>query len=275
MADVSKTMVVTGVNTGIGRATAVELCRRGHRVIGVVRDLARGADVLAEMKQASPTGLGELVQMDLSHQASIREGAAKLLELAPRLDVLINNAGVFAQQRQEVDGVELTWAVNVAAPFLLTHLLLDRLKASAPARVVTLSSALHTAGKVNFDDLQMRKGWGRVAYSNTKLAVNLLTLEYARRFAGTGVTFNAVHPGVIASDLARDYPKVAQLFVRAFFGKPEAGAAPSVRLATDPALEKVSGRYFHKLAEKTPSKASLDVDVARKLYDATAALCGV
>src|SRR5918993_383875 len=216
-----KICLITGATSGIGRATAMGLANMGAGVVMVGRDRGRGEAAMADIKEKSANTSVDLMLADVSSQEEIRRLADEFKEAYPRLDVLINNAGVFRSERiTTADRLETTFAVNHLAYFLLTNLLLDRLKAGAPSRIVNVASADHSNAAIDFDDLQGEKGYrGAKAYSQSKLANVLFTYELARRLQGTGVTANCLHPGVIATKLLADYvgvPVAGRALARTF-----------------------------------------------------------
>ena len=267
-----RTCVITGATSGIGRATAVALAGMGATLVLVCRDRQRGVDTLAAIAAQTGRRDASLVLGDLAVQRDVRRIAAELLAGDRPLHVLINNAGVVNLQRTvTTDGIETSFAVNHLAPFLLTNLLLDRLRRSAPARVVTVSSEAHRFGRLDFDDLgnERRYRFMRV-YGQTKLANILFTAELARRTEGTRVTANSLHPGAVATSLGKNNGAWARAIVallRPFFRTPEGGAATSVHLASSPAVDGVTGRYFVDCREKWPSSAAQDAATARRLWD--------
>ena len=274
-----KVCVVTGANSGIGKETALGLVRLGATVVLVCRSQERGAAALAEIKQQSGNDSVSLLVADLSSQRQVRRVAAAYRQQFDRLDVLVNNAALARRHRAVTeDGVELTLAVNHLAPFLLTNLLLDRLKASAPARVVTVSSAAHKDAEINFADLQGVQSYatfGFGAYSQSKLANVLFTYELARRLAGTGVTANCLHPGVVATAIFRDTPLLLRLglaLARPFILGSAQGADTVLYLATAPEVAEVSGRYFEQRKPVQSSPLSYDTEVARRLWEVSEAL---
>jgi NAD(P)-dependent dehydrogenase (short-subunit alcohol dehydrogenase family) len=278
-----KTVVITGGNSGIGLETAVALARAGANVVITARDAERGKQAVADIKGRSGSDTVDLVVFDLGSLASTRAGAAELLDRCPRIDVLVNNAGVVLTERREtVDGFESTFAINHLGPFLLTELLLDRIKASAPARIVNVASTAHRGARtgLDFDDLQATKGYrGMRVYGASKLANIMFTKELARRLAGTGVTVNAVHPGTVRTGYGRDGDsggllKVGLAIGSRFFLSPEKGADTSVYLASSPDVAGVTGEYFIKRKVKKPSAAALDADAARQLWDVSQQLVG-
>jgi NAD(P)-dependent dehydrogenase (short-subunit alcohol dehydrogenase family) len=271
--------VVTGASRGIGRATAEGLAELGATLVLVCRGAADGSDVAAGIIAAGghpPT----VVLCDLSSQASIRAAAAEILGRWPRLHVLVNNAGVLLRTREtSVDGFEMQFAVNHLAYFLLTSLLLDALKADAPSRIVNVSSGAHQGGRIDFGGLQSPRHYDPIrVYAMTKLANILFTHELARRLEGTGVTANAVHPGVIETRLLANYldvPPIEKTIARAFGGKPERGAETSVYLAASPEVAGISGGYFVNQQASPSSPSSYDDAVARKLWDLSERLTGL
>jgi NAD(P)-dependent dehydrogenase (short-subunit alcohol dehydrogenase family) len=273
--------LVTGATSGIGRATALGLAERGATVIVHGRDRARGRDAVAEIERRTGRRDVELLVADLSSQAEVRRLAAELAAKHDRLHVLVNNAGVITPARTTtVDGLETQLAVNHLAPFLLTNLLLDVLKASAPARVVTVSSQVEARGVVDLDDLGLAKRpYDRlVAYNQSKLANILFTKELARRLEGTGVTANCLHPGVIGSNLlvAFEGRSVLTRFLT-YRGRPtpKEGAETTLFVATSPTLADVSGRYFRESAESRPSARAQDMATAARLWEASEKLTGL
>lgn len=275
-----RTVVITGGNSGIGKATALVLARAGARTVVVSRSPDRGRAAVEELRRDSGSERVELVLGDLGSLGSTRDLAGALLAACPELHVLVNNAGVWLTSRQETaDGYEQTFAVNHLAPFLLTNLLLERLAASR-ARVVNVSSAVHHQGRVDFDDLQVqrRSYSGLSAYADSKLMNVLFTRELARRTEGTGVTTNALHPGVVATNFGTGNSRLLDLGLRIvapLIASPERGARTSVYVATAPELEGVSGRYYQRCREKRPSRRALDDATARRLWEASAELAGL
>lgn len=270
-----KIVMVTGATSGIGKITAEELARMGATVIAVGRDPGRSEEAIRDIKAKSGSADVHLLLGDFASQRSIRKLAEDFKARWDKLHVLVNNAGVSPARRTVTeDGLETTFAVNHLGYFLLTNLLLDVLKASAPSRIVNVSSAAHKQGRIDFDDLQGEKGWSMFrAYSTSKLANILFTVELARRLEGTGVTANSLHPGVIpGTSLARDMPKalvkvletIAKIFF--FWTSPEQGARTSIYLASSPDVAGVTGKYFVKSAEARSSKASVDAEAAARLW---------
>jgi NAD(P)-dependent dehydrogenase (short-subunit alcohol dehydrogenase family) len=273
-----KTVLVTGATSGIGLEASIELARRGARVVMVGRDPQRTEAARAAVVAGSGASDAATLLCDFSSQAAIRELAQAFRARHDRLHVLVNNAGgVNKARRLTVDGIEATFAVNHLGYFLLTNLLLDLLVKSAPARVVTVSSVGHRRGTLDFDDLGYEKGYGIMrAYTRSKLANVLFANELARRLAGTGVTSNSLHPGSVATGIWSGAPwwakPIIQLLLRPFFISAARGAATIVRLACDPALADVSGRYFEEGVEMAPAPLALDEPLARRLWDVSAAM---
>lgn len=271
--------IVTGATRGIGRATALGLAELGATLVLVCRRLEDGNEVAAEANAAGAPA-AEVVRADLSSQVSIRAAAADIAARHSRLHVLVNNAGVITRSRQvTVDGLEMQFAVNHLAYFLLTNLLLESLKRGAPSRIVNVSSGSHQGGRIDFDALQSERRYEPIrVYSMTKLANLLFTYELARRLGDSGVTVNAVHPGVIATRLLADYldvPVVGGAIARTFGAKPEKGAETSVYLAASPEVAGVSGGYFVGRHESRSSPASYDEAAARRLWTVSAELTGL
>jgi NAD(P)-dependent dehydrogenase (short-subunit alcohol dehydrogenase family) len=270
--------VVTGANRGIGRATAEGLARIGATVVMVCRRKEEG-DAVAQKIGAKSSPAPDVVAADLSSQASIRKAAAELQRRYPRLHVLINNAGIIPQKREvTVDGLEMQFAVNHLAYFLLTNLLLPQLKAGAPSRIINVSSGAHTHADLDFADLQAERSYHpKAVYSRTKLANVLFTYELARRLRGTGVTVNTLTPGIIATRMLADYmgvsAKAANL--RTFGATPEEGAETSIYLASAPELAEVTGKYFERKQATPSSRKSHDEALARRLWEVSERLTGL
>jgi NAD(P)-dependent dehydrogenase (short-subunit alcohol dehydrogenase family) len=267
-----KTVVITGGTGGIGRATAIGLAALGARVGITGRDRARTEAAAAEIRTAPGNPSVDVFVADLSSQAEVRRLAREVIDAYPRLDVLVNNVGGFwAHRHVTADGLEHTFALNHLAGFLLTNLLLDRLKASAPARVVTVSSGAQAMGRIDFEDLQGTRSYsGQRAYNQSKLANVMFTYELARRLEGTGVTATVLHPGVVNTAFAAEDPssfwRVFLPLVRPLMKTPARGAATSIYLASSPAVEGVTGRYFANSKPKTSNKASYDTSAAGRLW---------
>lgn len=275
-----KTVLVTGGSSGIGRATAEGLAALGARVGIAGRDAGRTRTAASEIAAKSGAEVDAYVA-DMSEQAQVRRLAAEVLDACPRLDVLVNNVGGFwGTRRTTADGLEHTFAVNHLAPFLLTELLLDRLKASAPTRIVTVSSGAQSMGKLAFEDLQGERAYsGQAAYNQSKLANVVFTYELARRLEGTGVTATVLHPGVVRTGFAMEDPsamwKVVLPIIRPMLKSPQQGAVTPIYLASSPAVEGVSGVYFVNRKPAKTSKASYDTEAAARLWQVSSELVGI
>jgi retinol dehydrogenase 14 len=275
------TVLVTGGTGGIGLATATGLAGLGARVGIVGRSAARLQAAEGDVRRSVPAAQVDRFEADLSSQAQVRRLAAEVRKTYPRLDVLVNNVGGYwAHRHVTPDGLEHTFALNHLAPFLLTHELLDLLVASAPARVVTVSSGAQSMGRIDLDDLQGERAYsGQRAYNQSKLANVLFTYELARRLEGTGVTATVLHPGVVRTSFGREdsrrWMRLMLPVVRPFMKTPEQGAETPIHLASSPELAGVSGAYFADGRAKKSSKASYDRDLAFSLWEASSALVGV
>jgi retinol dehydrogenase-12 len=283
-----KTALVTGATSGIGQETAVGLAARGAQVVLVGRDHARAESARKDVAERSGNPHVDVLLADFASLQAVRGLAREFCERYPALHLLVNNAGVVMTQRTlTVDGHETTLAVNHLAPFLLTHLLRERLLAGAPARVVNVASDAHRFVTIgfDFDDPMAERKFGfpsfitglRV-YGFSKLANILFTAELARRTAETGVTTNAVHPGGVATRLGTNtgtLGKVIPFLLRPFFKTPAQGAATSLYVATDPGLAKTSGRYFADSREREPSAGARDLDAARRLWNLSCGWVGI
>ena len=276
-----KTVLVTGGTGGIGRATAEGLARLGARVAVTGRDLARAQAAAAAIAAATANPAVNAFAADLSAQAGVRRLARQVLDACPRLDVLVNNVGGFwARRHLTADGLEYTFALNHLAPFLLTNLLLDRLTACAPARIVTVSSGAQALGKINFGDLQGERAYsGQRAYNQSKLANVMFTYELARRLAGSGVTATVLHPGVTRTAFGTEDPtatmRAMTAIARPFMKTPAQAAATPIYLASSPEAEGVTGRYFANRRPKKSSKLSYDTAAAARLWRVSAGLAGL
>jgi NAD(P)-dependent dehydrogenase (short-subunit alcohol dehydrogenase family) len=280
-----KTVVVTGGNSGIGFETAAALASMGARVLITVRNADKGRAAVASITQRlQGEGKVQLVVFDLADLASVRRGAAEILEQTPRLDVLVNNAGLVLTERAEtVDGYEATFAINHLGPFLLTNLLLDRMTESAPSRIVNVSSTAHSAARkgIPFDDLQSTHGYrGMRVYGQSKLANILFTLELSRRFGDKGITANSLHPGTVRTGYGGDGDARGLLafgikIASPFFLSPAKGARTSVYLASSPEVDGVSGQYFVKCKSRRPRRWAQDPEAARRLWQVSEDLVGL
>ena len=278
-----RTVVVTGASSGIGKATATALAAAGARTVMTARDEKRGMRARDEVREASGSDQVDIVVFDLADLGSVRDGAKALLGACDRIHVLVNNAGLVLSKRTETkDGFEATFATNHLGPFLLTRELTDRLKASAPARVVTVASTAHRSARkgLDFDDLQSERNYaGMRAYAKSKRANILFSNELARRLTGTGVTSNSLHPGTVATGYARDGDASGLLafgvkIIKPFILTPEKGARTSVYLASSPEVASQTGRYFIKCRPREPSSAARDQAAAARLWSISEELVG-
>jgi NAD(P)-dependent dehydrogenase (short-subunit alcohol dehydrogenase family) len=281
MGEQPRVCLVTGATTGIGLATAEGLARAGAHVILGARTRERGE--AARERVAATTGSDrlEVAVADLSVQAEVRRLAEEVAAAHPRLDVLVNNAGMVYSEREETaDGIERTWALNHLAPFLLTNLLTDLLVASAPARVVTVSSNAHSGASLDLDDPQFVRRTYRsfTAYGQSKLANILFTIELARRLEGRGVTANCLHPGFVRSEFGtrtHGWIRLGIAIARPFAITTEQGARTSIYLATSPEVADVTGRYFVDCKPATPRPQAMDQEMASRLWDASEQMTGL
>lgn len=276
-----RTCIVTGATSGIGEATAHDLAARGADLALVCRSREKGERTLESIRQRSPGATVRLFLADLASQAEIRRVADELLEAYPQIHLLVNNAGVVNVGYSEtVDGIETTFAVNHVAYFLLTNLLLDRLRASAPARIVNVASDAHKFVRgMNFDDLGYKNGYSTMqVYGHSKLANILFTRELAGRLGDSGVTVNAVHPGAVATGLGGNngwWAQAVMKLVGLFFKSPEGGAATSLYVATSPELEGVTGKYYANSKELAPEPWARDDAAAARLWTMSEEMTGL
>jgi NAD(P)-dependent dehydrogenase (short-subunit alcohol dehydrogenase family) len=273
-----KVALVTGGTSGIGKATAMALAAMGADVVVVGRNPERGEAAVEEIR-AQTGGKVDLALYDLSSQAEVRALADEFRRRYDRLDVLVNNAGLVQSERTEtVDGIETTLATNHLAPFLLTNLLLDVLKKSAPSRVVTVASEAERWGNIDFDDLQSRQNYrGFPVYGMTKLANIMFTYELAGRLEGTGVTATCMHPGAVNTRFGTNNRGPASIFFRLFkpfMRTPEQGADTLIWLASSPEVEGVTGQYFADRKPIKPKKIADDPEARRRLWDESESLTG-
>lgn len=271
--------VVTGASSGVGKASSLALARLGATVVLVCRDSDRGRDTLAEVSAAAVAGKPKLEIADLSSMEQVRELAGRLAS-RDRIHVLVNNAGlILADRRVTADGLEYTFAVNHLAPFLLTNLLRSKLLDSAPSRVVTVSSAAHRRARLDLADLQLERNFsGWRAYANGKLANILFTRELARQLAGSGVTANCLHPGLVQTGFGNDGSpllKAGLTLGMPFLRSPEMGAFTLLYLASAPGVADSTGGYFVSAKRRRPSRAARSEATARRLWQLSAELTGL
>ncbi len=272
-----KVALVTGATNGLGKVTALELAKLNATVVVVGRNPSKTEATVAEIKAISGNPSVAMLLADLSSMAEVRQLAEQFRANYDRLDILVNNAGgVFSTRQETVDGYELTFALNHLAYFLLTNLLLDVLKSSAPARIVNVASGVHNTGKINFDDLNSQKRYQIYgAYAASKLANVLFTYELARRLPDNTVTVNALAPGSVASGFGHNNGRLFNFgayLIHLFSKTPEQGAETIVYLAASPDVEDITGQYFEDCQAIASSKQSYDKDIARQLWNKSAEL---
>jgi len=268
-----KVCLITGASSGLGKETSIALAEMGARVVMVCRNRERGEVARKEIVEKSGNPSIDLIVCDLSSLAEVRKLADEVLAKYSVLNVLINNAGVVSiGGGTTVDGFETTLAVNYLAPFLLTNLLLELLKNSAPSRIVNVSSDAHIRGRLDLDQIAKGKSGARMsAYANSKLALVMFTYELARRLQGTGVTANCLHPGDVATKMWRMPSFLTRLFLKSV----SEGAQTIIFLASSPKVEGLTGRYFEDEKEKRSSDESYDEEEGRRLWDVTCRLVGL
>jgi len=265
-----KICMITGANSGIGKATTFGLAEMGTKIVMVCRNKERGETSQQEIIEKTGNKNVDLLICDLSSQEQIRKLVSGFKLEYQNLHILINNAGIVLSKRQlSVDGIEMNFAVNYLAPFLLSNLLIDVLKMSAPSRIINVSSEVHKRGTLDFDDIQVEnKKYGAFkVYGVSKLALTLFTYELSKKLEGTGVTVNAVHPGVFRSNLGRDLPAISRGFQKTFFKSPRKGATTSIYLASSPDVESITGKYFVKKQPKRSSDESYNEEYAKRLWE--------
>jgi len=275
-----KTVVITGATSGIGAVAAEHLARAGARIVFVARDPARGAQTLQHLRTLAPGAAHAVHQADLARLSEMKRVAGVIAEREPRIDVLINNAGALFRRRElTADGLELTFATNHLAYFVLTNLLLERLRSTPGARIVSTASDAHRGAKLDFADLQSQRRYSAfAAYGRSKLMNILFTRELARRLAGTGVTANCLHPGFVATRFGDRAGGLMSLIIRGakrFALAPEQGAETIIYLASSPEVATLSGGYFHKCKPAAPTAAARNDADARRLWDVSVQLSGV
>ncbi len=275
-----KTCIVTGANIGIGLETAAGLVRQGATVVLACRNAANAASAVKEIESRGGRGKAVAMPLDLASQQSIRDFAGEFRSRFKSLDVLVNNAGLMLRARQFTkDGIEMQFGVNHLGPYLLTRLLLDVMKRSAPSRIVVVSSTMHHSGEIAFDDLQAEKNYRwTTAYGQSKLANIMFACALARRLEGSGVTVNSLHPGVVRTSIARDMPAFLRPIAAPFMYllmSPANGARTSVYLASSPEVDGVSGQYFVKSRPAKMSISSQDRDAQERLWEISARMTGL
>ncbi len=276
----NKICLITGATSGIGQAAAMALAEKGATVIVAGRSEERAKTTIAQIKTETGNPNADYLLADLSVQAQVRQLAEDFQSRYDRLDVLINNAAVINFRRQlSTDGIEMNFAVNHLAYFLLTNLLLDTLKASAPVRIVNVASNSHRNNHLDFDNLELKRGyWAGTAYGRSKLANLYFTYELARRLDGTGVTVNAMHPGFVHTNMAANNGWIVRLFLPLVHRNsltPEQGASTIVYLASSPDVEGVTGKYFVREREVASDPVSYDESAAKRLWEVSEKMTGL
>lgn len=277
-----KTVVITGGTSGIGEVAAFNLAGQGARIVLIARDSARGEATLAKLRQANPAAQHVAHYGDLSVIADMKRVATAVASSETRIDVLINNAGaVFLSRKVSADGLEMTFATNHMAYFVVTNILLDRLKATPGARIVSTASDAHKSGKLDFDDLQSEKSFSSFrVYGTSKLCNILFTRELARRLEGTGVTANCLHPGFVGTRFGQNnanniFMKAIRSAIMSLGISPEEGAKTIIHLASSPDVATISGEYFYKCKVAEPTQAAQDDAAAKRLWEVSAKIAGV
>ncbi|XP_064202191.1 retinol dehydrogenase 12-like [Anguilla rostrata] len=275
-----KTVIITGANTGIGKETAKDLAKRGARIIMACRDMGRAESAHKEVVEDSKNQNIVVRKLDLADTKSIREFAEVINKEEEQVNILINNAGIMmCPFSKTVDGFEMQFGVNHLGHFLLTHLLFDLIKKSAPARIINLSSMAHAWGTIKLDDINSEKGYSdKKAYGQSKLANILCTRSLAQRLQGTGVTVYAVHPGVVQTELWRHLSaplKVTFAVMKPFTKTSVQGAQTSIYCAVAPELENETGQYYSDCAQANPSTAAKDDVMAQKLWELSCQMLGI
>lgn len=279
--DKNSVAIVTGANSGMGKATSIGLAKTGATVVMVCRSKERGETAVAEVRAASGNESVELMLCDLGSRKSIECFCLEFREKFQRLDVLVNNAGVVLPGRHETaDGYELQFGVNHLGHFLLTNRLLDLLVSNAPARIINVSSGAHKAGRIHFDDVNLSKNYAVWrAYAQSKLANILFTYELADRLHGTGVTVNCLHPGAVATSMGVNretgFGTLITRMLKPFFQTSEQGAETAIYLATSPEVEGIAAKYFYRKRPMPSSRGSYDKAVAKKLWDLSEEMTGL
>ena len=267
----NKTCLITGCNSGIGKITAIELAKKGYEIVMLVRESEKSKIAFQEIKNEAKSDLVKLFFVDLSSMESIQQVVKSINKEYSKIDVLINNAGIFKRKEEKsIDGFEMTIAVNYYAVFFLTNMLLPLMKNAKNARIINLSSELYKRGKVHLEnDFSENKFNGTKSYANSKLLINYFTKELAKRLKDTNITVNCGHPGVIGTDVFREYPKWFSNLMNLIISKPAEGAKPSIYLATSDELRGVTGKYFNKLKQKETTKISNDMQLSSQIWNKT------
>lgn len=273
----NKTAIITGATSGIGRVTALAIAREGARLVLPVRNIEKGKALKDEIEKETGNASVEIMHCNLASLDSVRQFAEDFRKKFDSLHLLVNNAGLWEAKRKESDdGIEMNFAVNHLAPFLMTNLLLDIIKKSAPARIISVASTAHKYGKMRFNDLEGKKSWGSMqSYAQSKLANILFTRRLAKELDGSGVTANCLHPGVVNTQLFSKLPGFIQKVSSFFMITPEKGAQTSIYLATSPDVENITGEYFDKRKIAKTTAHARDMQVADTLWEVSKEYCGM
>lgn len=272
-----KTMIITGSNSGIGKEAALNLAKSGHRILMLSRDSEKSERALDEIRSQSHNNQVFLIKADLSSPEAIASAVEKIERDYETLDVLVNNAGIYKVKREEnSDGVEMTFAVNFLATFLLSELLLEKLRASGNGRVINVVSELYKRGTLDFSDLMLKKKYSAGdAYANSKLAAVLYTEKLAKQTKSEGITVNALHPGVLATSTFRDYPRIFTKLINIFLEDPQKGGERIAYLATSQEVADITGKYFYKTEEREIDTSVYGSETAEKLWRIAEELTGL
>ena len=272
-----KTIIITGANSGIGKEAALNLAKSGHRVLMLSRDSEKSEQALVEIRSQTDNNHVFLIKADLSSSRSIISSVEKIKRDYETIDVLINNAGVYKVKREENEaGIEMTFAVNFLATFLLSELLLERLKASGSGRIINVVSELYKSGSLDFSDLMLENGYkAGDAYANSKLAAVLYTEKLAKQVKGEGMTVNAFHPGVLATNSFRDYPGLFVKLLNIFLEDPQKGGDRMAYLATSQEVADTTGKYFYKTEEREIETPGIGSETANQLWQVAQELTGL
>jgi NAD(P)-dependent dehydrogenase (short-subunit alcohol dehydrogenase family) len=276
----NKICIITGTTSGIGKVTAKELARVGATVVMICRNKEKGNTLLNEIKTETGNQNTDLFIADLSSQKEVRRLAEEIKVKYPVIDVLVNNAGAINEKRTEtIDNIETTFATNHLAPFLLTHLLLENIKAAPNGRIVNLASEAARMGKIYFSDLSLKKGYTPMkSYCQSKLANILFTMELCEHLKGTNITANCMHPGVVNTGFGKELKGLTKFFfltLSSLLRKPEKGAETAIWLASSPAVEGITGKYFQDKKELKMQKHYTDMATAKRLWEVSAEMTGV
>jgi len=277
MKEAFKTCLITGSNSGIGKATAIQMAQRGYNILMLSRDSEKSRKAQAEISAVSAGNKVDLFYVDFSSLKSIKHAASQITQKYDSIDVLINNAGLVKRKlATSGDGLEMNLAVNFLAPFYLTNLLLPLLEKSDSARIINVTSELYKSGKIDMDnDYSRTRYQGNKVYANSKLWVILFTYQLAEILADKKIMVNCVHPGVIQTDAFRDYPGWYRKMLGMFLSKTEEGAKPLVYLATSDEVKELSGKYYSKLKLRETTKNTQDSDLWKAVWNRACELTGL